>query len=135
MASTIGNGKNIPLNAQGGTIPQLGPAMRNWFQPMVFTPVGKVVNGFMVVESADPINFRGVIQPLTDRQLILKPEGQRSWTWLMLHSDPVLKLQTDDVVEYLGVQTRVMSRRDYTIYGYVMYSLVQDWTNAGPPTP
>lgn len=130
--STIANGKNTPLNQKTGTVPDVGGGLLDWFQPMVFTRVVKTVTGFQVQETATPVNFRGVIQPFTDRQLLLKPEGQRSWTWLWLHADPVLTLDTDEVVTYNGVQTRVMARKDYTLYGYVEYQLVQDYSGAGP---
>ncbi len=130
--STINNGKNTPLNVRAGTVPQMGGAMLNWFQPMVFAPVEKTVSGYQVVETEEPISFRGVIQPLTNRDLQLKPEGQRAWTWLMLHADPSLTLDVDDVVSYLDVQTRVMARKDYTLYAYVYYELCQDWEGSGP---
>lgn len=132
MSATISNGKNRPLNVQTGTVPDVSGAMKDWFQPMVFTLVAKIVNGFQVVETPEETNFEGVIQPLNKRQLMLKPEGQRAWTWFTLHAEPVLTLQVDDVVNYLGKQTRVMARTDYSIYGYVEYELVQDWTGAGP---
>lgn len=130
--STIRNASSIPINVQTGTIPNVGGAMRNWFQPMVFSRVFKETVGFQVVESASPVDFHGVIQPLTERRLALKPEGQRAWTWLWLHADPVLTLEVDEVVTYLGVQTRVMARTDYALYGYISYELVQDWTGSGP---
>lgn len=132
MANTIGNAANRPLNVQTGTVPNVGGAMLDWFQPMVFTRVVKTVVGFQVVETAVPTNFQGVIQPLSGKLLQLKPEGQRGWNWQWLHADPVLSLEIDEVVTYLGVQTRIMSRKDYTIYGYVEYELVQDWTGSGP---
>lgn len=130
--ATISNGKNTPLNVRTGTIPDVSGALLSWFQPMVFGVVTKTASGFQVVETVVDTSFRGVIQPLTDRQLMLKPEGQRAWTWLMLHSDTSLQLNVDDVVIYLGEQTRVMARKDYSIYGYLQYSLVQDWTGSGP---
>lgn len=129
---TIGNAKNITLNQQAGTVPNVGGAMLNWFQPMIFMRVVKTNVGYQVVEDGVNYSFRGVIQPFTDRQLVLKPEGQRAWTWLWLHSDPSLTLDVDEVVSYLGVQTRVMARKDYSLYGYVEYQLVQDWTDSGP---
>lgn len=131
---TIANGSNTPLNVQTGTIPNVGGAMRDWFQPMTFGTVTKETVGFQVVETEVEVSFQGVIQPFTERQLQIKPEGQRAWTWLWLHADPVLTLQVDDVVSYLGVQTRVMARKDYGIYGYVEYQLVQDWEGSGPAT-
>lgn len=132
MKNTIFNAASLPLNVKTGTVPDVSGALQDWFQPMIFTPVSKVVEGFQVVETADPVNFQGVLQPFTERQLLLKPEGQRAWTWLLLHAEPVLTLAVDDVVLYLGVQTRVMSRKNFSLYGYVEYHLVQDWTGAGP---
>lgn len=129
---TIANAKNTPLNVRTGTVPDVSGGMRDWFQPMVFERVVKTTEAFQVIETATEIHFQGIIQPLTERKLALKPEGQRAWTWLLLHADPVLTLQVDEVVLYLGVQTRVMSRKDNSIYGYVEYQLVQDWTGSGP---
>lgn len=132
MTATIKNGSSQPINFQTGTVPDVSGAMQDYFQPMTFEPVTKTVNGFQVVETGTPINFQGVIQPFTERQLLLKPEGERAWSWYMLHADPVLTLQVDDVVMWNGKQTRVMSRKNYQLYGYVEYHLVQDWTGAGP---
>lgn len=132
MANTIGNARNTPLNVRTGTVPDVSGAMQDWFQPMVFTQVVKQNVGYQLVETATDINFRGVIQPLGGRKLMIKPEAQRAWTWLQLHADPSLTLEVDEVVVYLGVQTRVMKQNDYRIYGYVEYELVQDWTGSGP---
>jgi hypothetical protein len=128
VSSTIQNAKNTPLNVQTGTIPNVYGALLNWFQPMVFKLVTKSVKGFREVETKQAIEFEGVIQPFKARDLILKPEGQRAWTWLWLHASPSLALSVDDIVDYDGVPTRVMSKTDYSIYGYITYQLVQDWT-------
>lgn len=130
--NTIANGANIPLTFGQGTVPDVSGAMTDYYQAMVFTLVTKSVVGFQDVETPTNINFQGVIQPFTERQLFLKPEGQRSWTWFLLHAQPVLTLKTDDVVFWNGKQTRVMSRKDYAMYGYCEYHLVQDYTGAGP---
>lgn len=132
LKSTIANAKNRPLFDKSGTVPDVSGALQDYYQPMTFEPLVKTVTGFQAVEQGEPINFRGMIQPFTDRQLYLKPEGQRAWTWFLLYTDPVLTLQVDDVVLYKGIQTRVMSRKDFALYGYVEYHLVQDWTGAGP---
>lgn len=132
MKSTIANAANRPLFDKSGTVPDVSGAMQDYFQPMTFEPLQKTVTGFQVVENGTPYNFRGMIQPFTDRQLLLRPEGERAWTWFQLFADPVLTLQVDDVVLYKGIQTRVMSRKDFALYGYVQYNLVQDWTGAGP---
>jgi hypothetical protein len=133
-AFTIANGANRPINFQTGTVPDVSGALKDYYQPLIFEQLTKTVSGFQVVETTTPIQFRGLIQPFTSRQLMLRPEGERAWTWFTLFSDPVLTLQVDDVVVWNGKQTRVMSRTDFSLYGYVTYSLVQDWTGAGPST-
>lgn len=130
--SKIANAANLPLFHKAGTVPDVSGALRDYFQAMVFTRVQKQIIGHQVLETPVPVNFQGIIQPLTERQLFLKPEGQRAWTWFQLHADPVLTLQVDDVVIWRGKQTRVMARKDFELYGYVEYHLVQDWTGAGP---
>lgn len=134
---TIANGCNIPINVQTGTIPDMGDALKDWFQMMTFTRVIKSIVAYREVESAVDVNFWGVIQPLSPRALMLKPEGQRAWTWFQLFAqakpqEAVLTLDVDEVVTWLGKQTRVMARKDYALYSYVEYHLVQDWTGSGP---
>lgn len=129
---TIANAKNLPLFAKNGSTPDVSGALQDYYQDLTFTLLTKTVQGFQVVESANPIEFRGTIQPYSARQLMMKPEGQRAWTWYYMHSDPVVTLQVDDVVLWNGKQTRVMSRKDFGLYGYCEYSLVQDWTGSGP---
>lgn len=130
--ATIQNGANVPLTFQQGTVPNMSEALQDWFQTMTFTQIVKTVVGFEVVETPVSTTFRGVLQPYTGKQMALLPEGQRGWNWMTLHSEPVLKLQIDDVVNWLGRQVRVMSRKDYSLYAYVEYTLVVDWTGSGP---
>jgi hypothetical protein len=130
--SKIANAADKPLFAKAGTVPDVSGALQDYMQPMVFEHLQKTVVGFQNVETPVPINFQGTSQPFTDRQLLLKPEGQRAWSWFLLHADPTLTLQVDDVVIWKGKQTRVMSRKDFDLYGFVEYHLVQDWAGAGP---
>jgi hypothetical protein len=129
---TVANAANRPLFDKPGTLPDVSGAMQDYYEPMTFEQVTKTTVGFQVKESATPITFRGMIQPFTERQLFLKPEGQRAWTWFLLYADPSLSLNVDDIIVWEGVQTRVMGRKDYALYGYMEYHLVQDWTGAGP---
>jgi hypothetical protein len=80
------------------------------------------------------------MQPLSGRQLLLAPEGQRAWNWQTLHSQIVLPLFPDDVVIWTDInqnnhQVRIMSRKDYSEYSFIEYTLVLDYINSGPPTP
>lgn len=128
MTNTIANGVNTPLTERTGTIPDVSEGMRDWFQPMSFIQVTKTTVNFQVVETQNPTPFQGVIQPASNRELWLRPEGERAWSWLTLHADPVLTLEVDDIVQYLGVNYRVKSRKAYQEYGYQEYMLLQDWT-------
>jgi hypothetical protein len=128
----IKNGKDMPLNQNSGTLPDVSGAMLDYFQPMVFAVVVKTVDNFQAVETKSSVNFQGVWQPLSARQLMLKPEGQRAWKWFQVHAEPALILQTDQLITYLGVQYRVMADKDYRLYGYVEYHLVEDFTGSGP---
>lgn len=131
-AFTIQNGCNIPLTFQQGTVPNMSETMTDWFQVMTFTQIVKTVVGFELVETPTNTTFLGIIMPYTGRQLALLPEGQRAWNWQTLYSQPVLKLFPDDVVTWQERQVRVMSRKDYSLYSFVEYSLVLDWTGSGP---
>jgi hypothetical protein len=128
----IKNAANTPLNANSGTVPNVGGAMLDWFQPITFGLVTKTVDGFQVKETEVEVDFMGVWQPLKEREIQFKPEGQRAWSWYWLHADPTLNLKVDDTVNYLGRQYRVMTKKNFSLYGYVEYHLVTDWTGAGP---
>lgn len=132
MPSPIFNASDVLLDQNTGTLPNMGDALQNWFQPMTFSVVTKVVVNFDVVETKADVAFQGVWQPLSAAQLQLKPEGQRAWTWFQVHASPGLSLSPDDVVTYLGIQYRVMAKYDYLIYGYNAYHLVNDYTGSGP---
>jgi hypothetical protein len=129
--ATIANAANTPLNVRQGSLPDVSGAIKDYFQQLTFKLLTKSVVGFEAVETANPINFWGTWQPIKNG-LELKPEGQRAWKWFLLHAEPSCTLNPDDVVIWNGVQTRVMSRRDYALYGYVEYELAQDWTGSGP---
>lgn len=128
----IVNAKNIPLNQNSGTVPNVSNALQGWFQPMQFLVVTKTVEGGVVDENAVATNFQGVWQPFSSRDLLIVPEGQRDWSWFWLHAEIALKLRNDDCVIYNGVQYRVMGQKDYSLYGYLEYRLIQDYTNSGP---
>lgn len=137
---TIANGKNIPLNLQTGTIPSLTTALLDWMQLVTFGLVTKTVVGYQADETITNINFFATIQPLTERALVLKPEGQRAWTWFLVIAQAapggaLISLNVDDVGIWNGKQTRVMARKDHALYGFTEMSWVQDWTGSGPPTP
>jgi hypothetical protein len=138
--NTIPNACNVPLNLRTGTIPDMGVALRDWFQLMTFSRVVKETVGYQVMETVENVSFWGVIMPFTSRELMMKPEGERAWSWFKVYAQAapagsLATLNVDDVGLWNGIQTRVMSRTYYAIYGYVEMNWLQDWTESGPPTP
>lgn len=66
-------------------MPQMRRAFAGWTKQITLTRVAqKVVNG-LVIDSTTQFSFKGTIQPLNPKAIMLKPEGQRAWTWLQIH--------------------------------------------------
>lgn len=132
--SWINNACNIPLNQNSGTCPDMSTSLLNWYQQMTFGVITKVVSDFQVIESVVETQFMGIWQPLTGRQLMMKPEGQRAWEWWKLHADLAIDLKIDDIIIYLTKQYRVMAKKNYSLYQFQEYDLVEDWLGT-VPTP
>lgn len=130
--ATISNAANIPLNARTGTVPNMRNTLANWFQPLTFAKIVKTIQAFQVVETMTEFSFFGHVQVYTDKQLLLKPEGQRSWSWFKVfaQAEPasaLLELDLDEIIVYQGVQTRVMAMKQWQLHSYMEYDWVQDW--------
>lgn len=130
--STIKNACDTPLNANSGTLPNLSTTLANSFQLMVFEKVQKTIVNGQVIETEDPIDFKGSWAPFTIRMLMMKPEGQRSWKWYQVFSETQLPLSTDEVINRLGQQYRVMQLNDFSLYGFFEYHLIGDYSGSGP---
>ena len=130
---TFQNAKNIPLNAKAGMVPNMRGAIENYFQPMVFGLVTKALIAGFENEVMQLVNFRGsALTPYKPRSLVMKDIGQRKWKYWQFYGEPQLRLEIDDVLFYLGKQYRVFESQDYRLYNFMWYSLVQDYTGAGP---
>jgi hypothetical protein len=122
----IPNAKDIPLDANSGTLPQMTDALTNWFQQMVFQVIAKTVVNYKVVETSTDVCFQGVWVPIAQK-LVQSQIGQRKWKWYSVFSDPSLLLDPDDKIVFQGSPYRVMSVEDFSLYGYRKYDLVQDY--------
>jgi hypothetical protein len=142
---TIELGVNRPKSYPYGTVPNVSTAMLDYFQPMQFETVTKGIQGFEVIETGVVTLFRGVMMPYKPRELELKSIGQRAWTWWTVYSDRVLPLQVDDIITIptpdpaaqgalVPRGSRVMSREDFSRYGYFAFKITQDWTGSNPLT-
>lgn len=124
----IPNAKDVPLNqAGGGNLPNMGSTLQGWFQPMTFTLVTQQNIDGILYPSETTVSSRGVRQPMSARQLQIKPEGERAWKWETMHCLPEVILKTDDVIVFNAVRFRVMQVWDWREYGYREYHLVRDY--------
>jgi len=93
----------------------------------LLTIVQTIVDG-LVVEVTTSVTFKGIIQPLNAQQLMLKPEGERSWQWLQIHAvEGSLNLKTNDKIQYNGFKYKVMGIWDYSLNGFIEYHIIQDY--------
>jgi hypothetical protein len=115
-------------------LPSMSGTVEGWFQNLVIGLITSAVVAGRVQETTTDLTTRGVIQPLSARQIEIKPEGERQWKWYMLHCQPSLRLRNDDTVVIGCDRYRVMSYFDYSQYGYVQYELVRDYDTVIPPT-
>lgn len=132
----VQNAKDTTLDKNPGTLPNMFETLQNFFSLLTFDRVTKSVVNFNLVEVTTPMQFQGLLTPFSARQLKMMPEGQRSWKWYKIVAWPTLSLENDDVlIDQSGVQYRIMRQNDYTMYGYLEYDAVQDFTGSGPETP
>lgn len=113
-------------------MPQMKAAFAGWFSTITLTQIAQVVNadGYME-EKETNIVFKGVIQPMSAEELMLKPDGQRSFEWLQIHClAGSLNLKTNDRIVYNTRIYKVMSVKDYSLNNYIQYDIVEDFQNA-----
>lgn len=106
-------------------LPNLATAVMAWTQPFTFERITKAIVDFELVETRSLTAFTGVVAPLKQTDLEIKPEGQRQWRWLEIHSTTNLEFALDDRFVFKGKMYRVMAVNDWADYGYFRYEVAQ----------
>lgn len=115
------------LNNESG-MPQMDAAFAGWFSPITIGVVTQVVTDGDLVQSVRNVTFKGVIQPLTTEQLKVKPEGERSFRWYMIHClTGSLNLNTNDLIYYKSKKYKVMGIWDWSLDNFIEYQIVEDF--------
>lgn len=123
-------GLNKPLSQQLGGGPVIVSAPLGWQSTLQLVVITQsVVEDGFVQETANQVTFNGVVQPLSPKQIALKPEGERAWTWLQIHvqTDSPVKLNVNDRIMHNCRKYKVMGQKDYSPNGYVEYHAVEDF--------
>lgn len=117
----------LPLNQLSG-MPQMSAAFAGWKSRLTFEKITQTVVDGWVQQHVTTITINGVWQPQSPEDIKLKPEGQWSWSWFMLHIEGTdNSFQTNDRFIFRGVQYKVMAKRDYTLNNYVQLELIEDF--------
>lgn len=113
---------------QINAMPQVSAAFSGWNSLITIVRITQtIVDGFPV-DTENFIYFKGVIQPFSPRQLMLKPEGERAWTWLQIHCVAGKdNIEPNDKILYNGQRYKVMANNDYSLNGYTEYHAVLDF--------
>lgn len=129
MFKIVNAGQNTLKKISGG-LPNVSDVIVSWFQPMTFKFLTDNIVDFENEPITVEVRSEGVIQPFTSKDLMAKPEGQRSWSWNMLHCLPDVVLKVGEYVLIDDVKYRVMKCTDYSDYGYLEYDVVEAFTKA-----
>ena len=107
------------------TLPNMHSATIGWFRPLTVVLVTTTIIAGLANQVKRPIATSGVLQPMHSREIILKPEGDRSYRWFTLHADIGLQLNLNDIAIIRNVTYRVMGRWDWRDAGFIKYDLVE----------
>lgn len=115
-------------------LPNMSETIKSWFLNLTFEIVERVQVGadFKIDwETKQEISVRGVVQPPSDKDLKILPEGSWAWEWLMLHCLPETQIDVNQFVRYDGTVYKVMKKKDWSKYGYVRYYLLEAFRAEG----
>lgn len=119
---------NFKQNRTLADLPNMANTLNGWEIPLTLEKITQSVSEGDVIQTKTKIDFMGVFQPLRNEQLQFKPEGQRSWEWYWIHAKSgTLNLQTQDKIIFENKRFKVMSVKDYGLYGYIEYEVVRDY--------
>jgi hypothetical protein len=123
---SIVNAKDKALS-QSPALPDVGVAVTEFFQTLTFGVISQSVDKGYTRDSQSVVSTKGSWQPMSPQQIALKPEGERSWIWATVHCLPDVILYPGDKIIYHGSTFKVMAKRDYSMHGFVEYSVANDF--------
>ena len=121
-------GESRSLN-QISSAPQISPDFSGWGSSLLLVQITQQIIDGLVQDIIHQTPFHGVVQPLSPKQLMLKPEGERAWAWLQIHiqANSPVKLNVNDRIMYNCCKYKVMARLDYSANNYIELHVVQDF--------
>ena len=129
---------DLPIEETLSPVPSMRGTLMGTFQPLRF---------IRIYREADPTTYQvreyernqpgdddamGSIQPLNNRQLSLKPEGERNWKWVKIYSTTDLSLGNGDRLKIGTLQYRIMGDKNWNAAGYFYYEACQGYEEETP---
>lgn len=120
-----------PFNQDASSgLPQMQDAFANWESGLELTKVTQRIENGLVYDRKEKFKFRGVVQPLSDKIINVKPENLRAFEWKLIHAETgALNLNNNDLIEIKGKRFKVFGLRDYSDMGYMEYHAVEDFSD------
>lgn len=110
-----------------GGMPKIKKAIKKWQTDITLIKITESIVDFEVSEVETEYSFKGVVQPLSLQELKAKPEGERHWQWLMIHTQINIELEVGDKIKYQDKDFKVMGKKDYELNNYYEYHIVKDY--------
>lgn len=122
----IQNATNFKLNNTNSNLPNMSNTITSWFLNITLEKAERqLVGADWQLVTVGKLNTKGVVQPPSDIDLKILPEGTWNWEWLMLHCLPNADLQVNNFIKYDGKDYKIMSKKDYSKYGYIQYIILE----------
>ncbi len=128
----ISDARDILLDQNPGTLPNMSSALLNWFQKLTFIKIQKTVVDFDTVEAEQEYYAQGVKYVMKPQDVQTKPEGQRMWIWSTILALPDLVLEPDEIIQFGTIRYRVKDKYDWKEYGFIQYDIIQDYQRSTP---
>ena len=109
------------------TMPNMRGAVIGLFRPLEITVITTSIVKGLSQEVRKTYASAGTLQPMKARAVMLKPEGDRTLKWFVLHAGREIQLKPNDVVVRKGVPYRVMAVWPWEDYGFMKYELTEDY--------
>lgn len=109
-------------------LPNMAATLTSWQIPLIWQKVKQNVVDGELVPTIKNTKFLAVIQPMSDERLQFKQEGQRSWSWYLIHTNNIkIPFQTGDKILYDNQRFKIMAIKNYRLYGYKEIEAVLDY--------
>jgi hypothetical protein len=110
------------------TMPNMSGTLDGWMQPVTLIVLEQTIQDGFVQNKRTEVSFNATVQPLSPRQLIMKPESQRSFRWLQIHVPSGGQLlKPGEIIVFNSEEYRIMAQYDYDLNGYREYHALEKY--------